>query len=130
MELLEHFALGELEAFEALFRHFQAKFTADSPDSSGFGSGRGLNGGDILADLSSAGEIRPKPQLRALGAADRHQCALDYLKTVRPEASLSGKLGARTAARPRRPPRYPRRDRARLPAATGNIPDGGIPGAH
>ena len=27
MELLEHFALGELEAFEALFRQFQAKFT-------------------------------------------------------------------------------------------------------
>ena len=75
------------------FDNSRRSLPGDSPDSSGFGSGRGPNGGDILADLSSAGEIRPKPQLRALGAADRHQCCTGLSEDGPSGSQPLGKIG-------------------------------------
>lgn len=90
MELLEHFALGELEAFEALFRQFQGevygwilRLVRDS------GVAEDLTVETFWRIYRARARFDPSrsfgPWARRIGT----NVALDYLKTVRPEASLS-----------------------------------------
>ena len=91
MELLEHFALGELEGFEALFRQFQGevyRWILRIVRDSGVAE-------DLTVETSwriYRARARFDPS-RSFGPWARRidtNVALDYLKTVRPEASLSG----------------------------------------
>jgi len=90
MELLEQFALGELEAFETLFRQFQGevyrwilRIVRDS------GVAEDLTVETFWRIYRTRARFNPSrsfgPWARRIGT----NVALDYLKTVRPAASLS-----------------------------------------
>jgi len=90
MELLEQFALGELEAFETLFRQFQGevyrwilRIVRDS------GVAEDLTVETFWRIYRARARFDPSrsfgPWARRIGT----NVALDYLKTVRPEVSLS-----------------------------------------
>src|SRR5205807_7461351 len=126
MELLERFAAGDLEAFEALFReHHKEVYAWIVRIVRDHGIAEDLTVETFWRIYRARDRFDPAGNFHAWARRIATNAALDHLRMARRETGRSGQRRYRGS---RSPPRGPQTDRQSFPGASAKISPGGDAG--